>query len=140
MLRQIAPQYIDSGKVKVVYHNFAVLGQESTWAAEAADCAGDQGKFWDYATYLLENQAGENQGAFTKDKLKQFARTLKIADTATFDQCLDSDKYLASVQGEVGQGQAQGVRATPTFFIAGQKYEGMIPADQLTKLLDSLTK
>ena len=139
MLRQIAPQYIDTGKAKVVYHNFAVIGDESIWAAEAADCAGDQNKFWDYSTYLLENQAGENQGAYTKDKLKQFAVKLNL-DTNLFNTCLDSDKYKASIQQELNQGQGLGVRATPTFFINGQKFEGMIPADQLTKLIDSLSK
>ncbi len=139
MLRQIAPQYIDTGKAKVVYHNFAVIGNESIWAAEAADCAGDQNKFWDYSTYLLENQAGENQGAFTKDKLKQFAVKLNL-DTSLFNTCLDSDKYKTSVQQELNQGQSLGVRATPTFFVNGQKFEGMIPADQLTKLIDSLNK
>ncbi len=139
MLRQIAPQYIDTGKAKVVYHNFAVIGNESIWAAEAADCAGDQGKFWDYATTLLENQTGENVGAFTKDKLKSFAAQLKL-DTAAFNTCLDTDKYQASVKQELSQGQGMGVRATPTFFVNGQKFEGMIPADQLTKLIDSLNK
>ncbi len=139
MLHQIAPQYIDTGKAKVVYHNFAVIGDESIWAAEAADCAGDQNKFWDYSTYLLENQAGENQGAFTKDKLKQFAVKLNL-DASLFNTCLDSDKYKTSVQQELNQGQSLGVRATPTFFVNGQKFEGMIPADQLTKLIDSLNK
>ncbi len=139
MLRQIAPQYIDTGKAKVVYHNYAVIGDESTWAAEAADCAGDQNQFWNYATTLFENQTGENVGAFTKDKLKAFAAQLKL-DTAAFNTCLDTDKYAASVKQEMSQGQGLGVRATPTFFINGQKFEGMIPADQLTKLIDSLNK
>ncbi len=139
MLRQIAPQYIDTGKAKVVYHNYANIGPESTWAAEAADCAGDQNKFWDYATYLLEHQAGENVGAFSKDNLKNFAAQLKL-DTATFNTCLDNDKYAAAVKQELAQGQSQGVRATPTFFINGQKFEGMIPADQLTGLIDSVLK
>ncbi len=139
MLRQIAPQYIDTGKAKVVYHNFAVIGDESIWAAEAADCAGDQNKFWDYSTYLLENQAGENQGAFTKDKLKQFAVKLNL-NSGLFNTCLDSDKYKSAIQQELSQGQGLGVRATPTFFVNGQKFEGMIPADQLTKLIDSLSK
>src|SRR4051794_2693320 len=51
-MRQIAPAYIDTGKVKVVYHNFAFIGPESEWAAQAAECASEQGKFWEYA-YVL---------------------------------------------------------------------------------------
>src|SRR5947208_3211672 len=48
-IRQIAPAYIDTGKVQVVYHNFAFIGPESEWASQAAECANDQGKFWEYA-------------------------------------------------------------------------------------------
>ncbi len=137
MLRQIAPQYIDTGKAKVVYHHFAVIGDESVWAAEATECAGDQGRFWDFTDALFANQAGENAGAFSKDKLKAIAAELDL-DTATFNTCLDTDKYQAAIKQETSQGQSLGVRAVPTFFINGQKYEGLLPADQLTKLIDSL--
>ncbi len=137
MLHQIAPQYIDTGKAKVVYHNFANIGDESLWAAEAADCAQEQRRFWDYATYLFEHQAGENKGAFTQDKLKGFAQALKL-DTNAFNACLDSGKYESDVMNELKQGQSQGVRATPTFFINGQKYEGAPTAAQFGQIIDKL--
>src|SRR3990167_3005650 len=53
--------YIKTGKVKFVYRDFAFLGQESLWAANAAQCAGEQGKFWEYHDYLYGNQNGENK-------------------------------------------------------------------------------
>jgi protein-disulfide isomerase len=136
VLQQIAPGYISSGKAKFVYHNYAVIGQESVWAAQAAECAGDQNKFWLYAVTLFEHQGGENTGAFTQSNLKQLAGQLGL-NTTTFNSCLDSGKYQASVQQQLAQGQQRGVRATPTFFINGKMYEGVLPADQLSSLIDA---
>jgi len=137
LIRQIAPQYIDTGQVKIVYHNFAFIGAESVQAAQAAECANDQGKFWDYANYLFDHQTGENVGAFSTANLKQFAQDLHL-DTATFNACLDSGKYASLVQQELQEGRALGVNATPTFFINGQRIVGVLPQDQFTALLDSL--
>lgn len=137
MLRQIAPQYIDTGKAKVVYHHFASIGPESTWAAEAANCAGEQNKFWEYTWLVFDNQAGENQGAFSRAHLKEFAARLTL-DATAFNTCFDSDKYQTAIQQEKTQGLGLGVQATPTFFINGQKYEGALSASQMTRLIDSL--
>lgn len=139
MLQQIAPRYIDTGKAKVVYHHFAFIGQESTWAGEAADCAMDQGKFWPYSLYLLSHQAGENQGAFSKNNLKVFAQQLGL-DTNAFNTCLDSDKYLDAVKQETSQAEQQGFSGTPTFIINGQRITYLPTADQFGTLIDSYQK
>jgi protein-disulfide isomerase len=125
-----------TGKAKFVYHNFAVIGQESIWAAEAADCAGDQNKFWAYVMDLFAHQGGENSGVFAKSNLKQFAAQLGL-DPGTFNTCLDGDKYAAQVEQERVQGQQRGVQATPTFFINGKIQEGVLPADQFAALIDA---
>lgn len=70
--------YVDAGKVRFVYRDFAFLGTESTRAAEAARCAGDQGKYWEYHDYLYNHQNGENQGNFSDLYLKSFAGELKL--------------------------------------------------------------
>lgn len=70
--------YINNGQVKLVSRDFAFLGDESLKAAEAARCAGDQGKFWDYYDYLFARQKGENQGNFSNLNLKTFAKELKL--------------------------------------------------------------
>ena len=57
---QIKSDYIDTGKAAFIYQDFSFLGEESTVAAEAAKCAGDQGKFWEYHDYLFTHQKGEN--------------------------------------------------------------------------------
>jgi protein-disulfide isomerase len=137
MIRQMAPGYIDTGKAKVVYHNFAFIGPESESAAQAAECANDQGKFWEYAYYLFDHQAGENVGAFSQNNLKQFASDLKLDSTA-FNACFDSCKYAQLIQQEKSDAQSRNIRATPSFYINGQFIEGLLPADQFTGLIDSL--
>ena len=70
--------YVKDGKVKLVSRDFAFLGDESLKAAEAARCAGDQGKFWEYHDYLFTHQNGENKGNFSNLNLKTFAKTLGL--------------------------------------------------------------
>ena len=91
----------------------AFLGEESQWAAEAAECAGEQAKFWEYHDTLFASQNGENQGAFSKDNLKKFAADLKL-DTAKFNQCLDSGKYTDKVKKSNDDASQLGVSSTPT--------------------------
>ncbi len=136
-IQQMVPQYFDTGKAKLVFHNYAFIGDESQWAAEAADCSADQNKFWDYANYVFTHQAGENKGAFSKDNLKGFAKALGL-DTNAFNTCSDSGKYTAEVKQEKLQGDQLGIRATPSFFIKGQKYEG-IPSN-FGAIINSYTK
>lgn len=73
----ILNEYVKTGKANFVYKHLAFLGQESVFAAVAAECAADQGKFWEYHDYLFEHQNGENQGAFNKDKLDRIRQSDK---------------------------------------------------------------
>lgn len=127
--------YVDTGKVKFAYRHFAFLGDESNWAAEASNCANDQGKFWEYHDYLFKNQQGENQGAFSKDKLKGFAANLGL-NTSTFNSCLDSGKYTKDVADDTAAGQTAGVTGTPTIFVNGQAMVGAQPYTALKTLID----
>ncbi|MBI2635397.1 MAG: DsbA family protein [Parcubacteria group bacterium] len=133
-------KYIKTGKIKFIYRDFAFLGPESTWAANAARCAGEQGKFWEYHDYLYSNQRGENQGAFSKDNLKGFAKVVGL-DSAKFNSCLDSDKYNDAVSKETKAGGEAGVTGTPASFINGVLYAGALPTANFTQIIDAeLTK
>lgn len=132
---QIIDAYVKTGKIKFVYRDFAFLGQESEWAAMAAECANEQGKFWAYHDYLYNHQAGENQGAFAKASLKGFAAALGL-DTAKFNQCLDSDKYLDEVKKDTAAGRAAGVSGTPSSFVNGRIIVGALPFDQFKTVID----
>ena len=134
--RELLGSYIPNGQVRVVFHNFAFLGAESEWAAEAAECARDQGRFFDYHDRLYAAQSGENRGTFTKANLERIAGELGLDQS--FKSCLASDRYLQRVRDEHATGQAKGVRATPTLFVNGQKMEGAPSADQLRAVIDRL--
>ena len=123
--------------MKFVYWQFAFLGDESKWAAEASECANDQGKFWEYHDYLFDHQNGENLGTFSKDNLKGFAATLGL-DANTFNQCLDSGKYTDIVAQDTSIAQTIGVRSTPTFVVNGQPIVGAQPYDTFAQAFDSL--
>ena len=119
---QLKTEYVQTGQVRFVFRQFAFLGDESQWAAEASECANEQGRFWEYYDKLYQEQNGENVGIFNKDNLNRFAIDLGL-DTATFSQCLDSGRYAEKVQQETLEGQQAGVRGTPTVFIDGQYLE-----------------
>jgi protein-disulfide isomerase len=136
VLQQLAPEYIDTGKARVIYRNFPIIGPDSEWAAQAAECAGDQDKFWAYGDYLFAHQDGENSGALSPDNLKKFAVQLGL-NSSTFNACLDSGKYAAEVNQQKAEGEQRGVQATPTFFINGKRYEGALSAQQLAELIDA---
>lgn len=121
-VRQLKDEYVQSGKVRFVFRQFAFLGEESQWAAEASECANEQGRFWDYYDKLYQAQNGENVGIFNQDNLKRFAIDLGL-DTAEFNQCLDSGRYAEKVQQETLEGQRAGVRGTPTVFVDGRYLE-----------------
>lgn len=112
----VVNDYIKNGTVQFVYRDFVFLGPESSQSAQAARCAGDQGKFWEYHDYLYGHQNGENQGAFSDPNLKSFAKILSL-DSTTFDNCLDTGKYAQAVEDAKEEGTTAGVTGTPKGFI-----------------------
>ncbi len=112
----VMSDYVNTGKVLLVYRDWAFLGPESIKSAEAGRCAQEQGKFWEYHDYLFSHQGGENQGAFSDTNLKSFAKKLSL-DTTAFDKCLDSGKYEEAVKSQRAEGTAAGVQGTPKGFI-----------------------
>lgn len=116
---QLINDYVKTGKATFEFRNFAFNGQESYDSAAAALCAKDQGKFWEYHDTLYLNQHGENQGAFTRDRLKQMAKTVGL-DTDKFNQCLDNNTYASQVKVEQNDALNAGAKGTPTFAVNGQ--------------------
>ncbi len=133
---QLRQQYVDTGKVNFVYKHSAFLGQESIWAAQAAECAADQGKFWEFHDLLFDRQNGENQGAFTKDKLLGFAKEMKL-DMTRFEPCLQNDETLPRVAADTQEAQQVGVRGTPTFFINGKPMVGAQPLQSFQQQIEA---
>jgi len=133
---KVEEEYVRDGRVKLVFRHMALIGQESVWAAEASECANDQGKFWEYHDKLFENQKGENQGAFSIDNLKRFAEELGL-DTQTFNQCLDSREHEDLVKAETQDAVKKGIGSTPTFVIEDQTVVGLKSYDDVKKVIEA---
>lgn len=118
----IVREFVETGQVRLVFRHKAFLGEESLLAAEASECAGEQGKFWEYHDLLFASQGAENSGAFVPERLKALAEEAGL-DRESFDACLDSGQYRQAIQAE--SDSAEGVRATPTLFIGDEKVEGL---------------
>ena len=133
--RQIDEKYVQTGIVRFGYQQLAVLGPESEWAAQASECANEQGAFWPYHDKLYASQQAKNQGGFSKENLKALAAELKL-DAARFNQCFDAGKYAGLVAQETDTGKAMGIRATPTFLVNGQVLQGALPYEQFVEVID----
>ncbi|MBS3051935.1 MAG: DsbA family protein [Candidatus Aenigmarchaeota archaeon] len=133
VVEQIMETY--GNKVKFVYRDFPLPGHQfAQKAAEASECADDQGKFWEYHDLLFENQQSLSVGS-----LKNFAKALKL-DSNKFDSCLDDGKYTQEVKKDLKDGAGYGVEGTPTFFINGIKLSGAVPFEQFRGIIDNELK
>jgi len=115
---RLVNQYVRQGKLRITFHDFAFLGEESFTAATAARCAGEQGKFWSYKEYLFANQSGENKGTYNRTLFDGIARELGL-NLDTFGACLSDGKARQEVVAETAQGDAVPVKQTPTVVVNG---------------------
>ncbi len=133
-LPKIEERYIRSGNVRFVYRHLAVLGEASVQAAQAASCAHDQGKFWEYHDKLFSSAAPL---AYTSSRLKRYAGEIGL-DEKMFAGCLDSNKHAERVEAETILGHALGASGTPAFLINGQLLIGAHPFETFRRALDGL--
>lgn len=120
-LPQLKSEYVDTGKVLLVYRDFPLdsIHPQATPAAVAAQCANEQGKFWEYHDKIFENQQSLSDASY-----KSWAAELGL-NTNQFNQCYDSDKYLSEVTKDFQDGSNAGVSGTPTFYI-GSPQKGYV--------------
>ena len=116
---QLMARYVTPGQVRFVFNDYTFIGQESYDAAVAARCAGDQGKFWEFNSYLYANQKGENQGTFSKDFLASVATAVGL-DKATYETCLADPTKLEAIKASTLAGAKIGVNQTPSLSIDGK--------------------
>ena len=119
---QLNSTYFQTGKANLVFKHFVTHGADSFSAATAAQCANDQGKFWNLYETLYNNQGEENSGWASSDNLKKFGAGIPGMDTQEFNSCLDSQKYKSLVENDTNFAFASGFQGTPTFII--QKNDG----------------
>ena len=130
---ELKKQYIDTGKVKFVMRDFPLsFHANAQKAAEAAECAGKQGKYWEmYEKLLTEGVAGGVAG------FKQYAKAIKVKDQKAFDGCLDGGETASEIRKDFSDGQRAGVQGTPAFFVNGQMISGAQPFSVFQQVIDA---
>ena len=139
---QIRENFIKTGKAKMVSRHFAFLGEESFAAAEAVECAKDQGKSWNLRDSIYEEEikdGKENNGNLNANLFVSFAKKLGM-DTSTFSDCLAKNKYSDKIKKDYDGAVAAGVQSTPTIFINNNKIEGAVPFSQISAVIESFLK
>lgn len=134
--KQIEKEYVDTGKVKLVFRDFPLgFHANAQKAAEAAECAGEQGKFWEMHNVLFEK--GVDGGAST---FKKYAKELSL-NSAEFDECLDSGRMASEIKKDMRDGAAAGITGTPGFIINGRLVSGAQPFESFKEIIeDELAK
>lgn len=129
-LKQLREAYGD--RVRIVWKDFPLtsIHPQAFKAAEAGQCAREQGKFWEYHDRLFANQQ-----ALEQEFLKKYAADTGL-DAAKFSACLDTAKYAERVQAQMGVGTSLGVSSTPSVFINGRLLSGAQPYETFTAVID----
>ncbi len=120
------------GKVRIFHKDLPLneIHPKAELAAEAARCAGDQGKYWQYHDTLYTNAP-----KLSPADLKAYAKEAGL-DTPSFDQCLESGKHKAGVQQDLKEGAKLGLTGTPSFFINGREISGAQPLEKFSAIVD----
>jgi protein-disulfide isomerase len=134
--------YIQTGKVALVFKHLPNRGFDSMPAALAAQCAQDQGKFWQFHNLLYEKQGPIDSGWANKDNLKRFASQISGLEMHKFDSCFDGQKYKSFVESDIALAHSLGFTETPSFIVAKsdgsspQKIEGPQPFPAFKAVID----
>lgn len=133
-LDQVLAEY--KGTVRLVYRQFPLrsIHPQAQKAAEASECAAEQGKFWEMHDKLFDLNIAQT---FTLDNIKKAAADIKL-NTSKFNDCLDNGRMAAVVEADYQDGIAGGVSGTPGTFVNSQYVAGALPYEQVKAVIDSL--
>jgi len=129
---QIIEEY--GNDVQVVFRHYPLsFHPNAEKAAEASECAAEQGKFWEMHDKIF---AANEAGTMSVDKWKADAKSLGL-NTKKFNECLDSGKYASEISAEEQAGLDAGVEGTPATFVNGELVSGAVPYAQFKQIIDS---
>lgn len=132
---QLIERYVRDGQVRLVYRHLLQLGAATRLVAEAAECAADQGRFWEMRLALYERQ-GQFFGDDARANLEVLAGARGL-ERAAFAACLDAQTHRAVIEADYQAAQAAGVRSRPEFQIGDQRIIGAQPFTILQAALDA---
>ncbi|MEM3090048.1 MAG: DsbA family protein [Candidatus Nitrosotenuis sp.] len=137
----IYDNYIKTGKAKMIFKDFTIIGQDSVTAAHAAHCAGEQEMFWEYHDMLYNNWDGENNGWASEENQYKFAQKVGL-DESAFKECMASGKFYSLIEASSEDARKLGLTGTPGFFIIGEnnrivRIPGAQPYEVFVNVLES---
>jgi len=115
----IEKNYIDTGKAKLIYVDFPIIGPDSIKAHAGSYCANEQGLYWQYHDFVYANQGHENNGWANANNLKKLVAGINGLDIDSFSKCIDSGKYEDRVKENKNIASKNGARSTPSFIVIG---------------------
>lgn len=137
----ILKDYVQTGKVKIIFKDYNIIGPDSVDASYGAHCAGDQDMFWKYHNALYSNWDGENTGWASYPNLKSIADEMPGLDFEEWTLCMQERPHAQRILGSNADARALGLTGTPTFFITSpggiSSMTGAKPYDVFADVFDS---
>jgi protein-disulfide isomerase len=135
---QIIQTYVNTGKVYYTFHSFLVIdgndGSDASYrSANAAMCAGEQGRFWDYHDTLYANQVSESATLFTDERLVSMAQNLNL-DMTAFNNCYQAKQYAPEINNDISLARSLNLSFTPSILVDGKLIQSF---NQLTTTIDT---
>ena len=126
VLPPLEEEFVASGRLQLRVQPIAILGEESELAAQAAECASEQGSFWQYSDALFAGLTS-GEAEMSPAGLKRLAEG-RVGDVPAFASCLDSGRYAAAVRGTSAEARGRGINSVPATFVNGQKVPATLDA------------
>lgn len=142
-LPRIKKEYVDTGKVRIVFRDFPIqeIHPEATITAIAAECAEDQGKYFEFhdKVYGEQDRRGRDVVRYRVNDLKRWAVEIGL-EAASFNECVDSERYKDEVARDFKNGADVGINGTPIFFINGRMIAGAQPFANFQRVIEEELK
>lgn len=116
---KILEKYVETGKVRMIFKDYNIIGPDSVTASHGAHCANDQNSFWEYHDILYSNWTGENNGWASSENLAKFAQEIKL-DMNEWSECMNNKKHSQIILASNEDAKSLGLTGTPAFFVVGQ--------------------
>jgi len=114
----ILQKYVETGKVKMIFKDYNIIGPDSVSASHGSHCANEQGLFWEYHDILYSNWTGENNGWASSENLLKFAQEIGV-DVDQWSDCMINETYSQTILASNNDAKALGITGTPAFFVIG---------------------
>jgi len=139
--KDILKNYVDTGKVKIIFKDYNIIGEDSVIASQGAHCANDQGLFWEYHDILYSNWTGENNGWASSENLAIFAQQIDL-NMNKWSECMKKGSHSQIILKSNDDARALELTGTPAFFIINSegkvtKLFGAQPFEVFKKIFDN---